>query len=54
MSILFIAVLLGKVVVSYRYLIPVWQKHPEALYAFKSRGFGGEVGLVTVNIPLKL
>ncbi len=25
-----------------------------ALYAFKSRGFGGEVGLVTPNTPLVL
>ena len=24
----------------------------EALYAFQSRGFGGEIGLVTANIPL--
>jgi len=24
----------------------------DALYAFKSRGFGGEIGLVTVNTPL--
>jgi hypothetical protein len=32
--------------VSYRYLIPV---KANALYAFKSRGFGGEVGLITGN-----
>ena len=25
-----------------------------ALYAFKSRGFGGEVGVVTANNPLAL
>ena len=25
--------------------------HLYALYAFKSRGFGGEIGLVTVNAP---
>jgi len=24
----------------------------DALYAFKGRGFGGEIGLVTANIPL--
>ena len=24
----------------------------DALYAFKSKGFGGEIGLVTVNTPL--
>jgi hypothetical protein len=26
----------------------------DTLYAFKSRGFGGEIGVVTPNIPLKL
>ena len=35
--------------VSYRYLIPV---NADALYAFKSRGFGREVGLVTPNTSL--
>jgi len=33
----------------YRYLIPVTERQPEgnadALYAFKSRGFGGEIGV---------
>jgi len=29
-------------------------KNVNALYAFKSRGFGGEVGLVTANTPLAL
>ena len=33
------------VIFSYRYLIPVTERQPEALYAFKSRGFGGEIGL---------
>ena len=37
----------------YRYLIPVTERRPEgnanALYAFKSRGFGGEIGVVTTN-----
>jgi len=31
--------------VSYRYLIPVTERQPAALYPFKSRGFGGEIGL---------
>ena len=35
--------------VSYRYLIPVTERQPEgnanALYAFKSRGFGEEIGV---------
>ena len=34
---------------SYRYLIPVTERRPEgnadALYAFKSRGLSGEIGL---------
>ena len=42
-----------KLDVSYRYLIPVTEKQPEgnsdALYALKSRGFGGEAGLATLN-----
>jgi len=47
--------------VSYRYLIPVTERRPEGntdvLYAFKSRGFGGEVGLdasetVDYNVPV--
>ena len=42
--------------VSCRYLIPVTQGEPEfnadALYAFKSRGFGGEIGVV--RYPNKL
>jgi len=50
MSIFFIAVLLEKVEFSYRYLIPVTKKQPEALYAFKSRGFGGEIGLVDAGV----
>ena len=33
-------------------LIPGSKKQPEALHAFKSRGFGGEIGLVTANSPL--
>ena len=42
---------------SYRYLIPVTKTQPEgnadALYAFKSRGFGGEIGLgVARNLVL--
>ena len=28
---------------SYRYLIPVTERQTEALYAFKGRGFGGEI-----------
>ena len=32
--------------VSYRYLIPV---NANSLHPFKSRGFGGEIGLVAVN-----
>jgi len=32
--------------ISYRYLIPV---KSDALYPFKSRGFGGEVGLKETN-----
>ena len=44
-------------IVSYRYLIPVTERQPEgnadALYAFKSRGFGGEIGLdVARNLAL--
>ena len=42
--------------VSCRYLIPVTQGEPEfnadALYAFKSRGFGGEIGVVIGNSSL--
>ena len=34
----------------HRYLIPVTKRQPEALYAFKSRGFGGETGVVTANM----
>ena len=34
-----------KIVFSYRYLIPVTEKQPEALYTFKSREFGGAVGV---------
>ena len=46
---------------SYRYPIPVAGRQPEgnanALYAFKSRGFGGEIGLdasetVDYNVPV--
>ena len=42
-----------KIYASHRYLIPVTERQPEgsadALYAFKSRGFGGEIGLVLVR-----
>ena len=34
--------------VLYRYLIPVTERQPEALYVYKSRGFGGEDRSVTV------
>ena len=34
-------VLIALTSVSYHYLIPVSGTRPEALYAFKSRGFGG-------------
>ena len=37
---------------SYRYLIPVTKRQSEALYPFKSRGFGGEAGLGATNAPL--
>ena len=41
--------------ISHRYLMPVKERQPEgnadALYAFKSRGFGGEIGVVIANIP---
>ena len=32
-------------VASYHYLIPVTKGRPETLYAFKSRGFSGEIGV---------
>jgi len=35
---------------SYRYLIPVAERQPEALYAFKSSGFGGEIGVVALPL----
>ena len=42
------------IVVSHRYLIPVTKRQPEgnadALYAFKSRGFGAEIGIVTLPV----
>ena len=44
-----------KLDVSYRYPIPVTEWQPagnaDALYAFKGRGFGGEIGLVIANTP---
>jgi len=40
--------------VSHRYLIPVTERRPEgkadALHTFKSRGFGGEIGVVAANM----
>ena len=38
----------------HRYLIPVLARQPagnaDALHAFKSRGFGGEIGVVSTNM----
>ena len=28
-------------------------KDADALYAFESRGFGGEIGVVTTSLPLE-
>ena len=44
--------------VSYRYLIPVTGRQPEGnadgLYAFKSRGFGGEIGVMAPALTAEI